>query len=352
MNIKHLLSISVIIFGVSCKGPEVTETLRITPNAVFMTVGDFQQLQLSTGNAKWSSSDESIAIVAGGLVEAIKEGHAVITAQSGNAIGKADIYVTQIGGTYLGEYELVWQDDFDGDALDTVNNWTIETCGGGWGNQELQYYTKRPKNIRVKDGCLEIEARKETYNNREFTSARIKSENKREFTYGRMEARIKLPAGRGTWPAFWMKGKGSWPKRGEIDIMEHIGSQPTMISHAVHTTNKNGSRGNNWSARYYADKPVENEWHVFAIEWEQLYTYDRDAIKFFVDGKQTGVVIADKAEQDIDSWPFYDPEFFIINLAIGGTMGGSVNEDIFNDPVNTPVIMYVDWVRVYQKFMR
>lgn len=350
MYIKHVFIISLAVMLAAC-GNEVTEPLRITPNAAFMNVGEIISLQVSTGNASWSSSDENVAAVSGGLVEAKKDGHAVITAKSGKSTGTADIYVTQIGGTYLGDYELVWQDEFDGDAVDN-SNWTIESGGNGWGNQEKQYYTDRKENIRIKDGCLEIEARKEPYGNNEYTSARIKSEGKREFTYGKMEARIKLPAGRGTWPAFWMKGKGSWPKKGEIDIMEHVGSQPTMISHAVHTNNKNGMRGGNWSARYYAEESVENEWHVYGIEWEHLYTYGRDAIKFFVDGQQTGVVIADKAEEDIDSWPFFEPEFFIINLAIGGTLGGSVNDDIFNDPVNNPIVMYVDWVRVYQRVMK
>lgn len=353
MKVKHVLIVSLVILLAACKGKEVTETVRITPNAVFMTVGDVQTLQVSTGNASWSSSDEAVATVSGGIVEALKEGHAVITAQKGESTGTADVYVTQEGGTYLGDYELVWQDEFDGTALD-LTNWTIEigTGNGGWGNQEKQYYTDRQENLRVKNGCLEIEARKEHYVNSEYTSARIKSENKREFTYGKMEARMMLPAGRGTWPAFWMKGKGSWPKKGEIDIMEHVGSQPTMISHAVHTNNKNGMRGGNWSARYYADHSVENEWHTYGIEWEHLYAYDRDAIKFFVDGKQTAIVMAEKVEEDIDSWPFFDKEFFILNLAIGGTLGGSINDDIFNDPTNNPVIMYVDWVRVYQKVMK
>ena len=347
MKEKHVFLICLVSLLVACKGQEVTETLRITPSAAFMTVGDVQTFQVSTGNATWSSSDVTVATVTGGLVEALKDGHAVITAQKGEAKGTADVYVTQIGGTYLGDYELVWSDEFDGNALNP-DNWTIEKGGNGWGNQEKQNYTDRAENIRVQNGCLEIEARKEQYGNNEYTSARIKSENKQEFAYGKMEARMMLPAGRGTWPAFWMKGKGSWPKKGEIDIMEHVGSQPTMISHAVHTNNKNGMRGGNWSARYYADHSIENEWHTYGIEWEHLYTYGKDAIKFFVDGQQTAIVIADKVEQDIDSWPFFDPEFFIINLAIGGTLGGSINEDMFNNPV----IMYVDWVRVYQRVMK
>lgn len=343
----------ISLLMISCKVNEVTESIKVSPAMSFMTVGDILQLTVTpSAGITWSSSDTAVATVTSGFVEAKRDGHVIITAKKENQIGTADIFVTQKGGTYLGDYELVWQDEFEGESLDTINNWTIEVGGGGWGNQELQYYTKRPENIRVKNGNLEIEARKETYLNREYTSARIKSDGKRDFTYGKMEARIKLPAGRGTWPAFWMKGKGSWPLKGEIDIMEHVGSQPNMISHAVHTNAKNGMRGGNWSARYYGEQSMENDWHVFAIEWEHLYTYDRDAIKFFVDGKQTGIIIADKAEQDIDTWPFFEPEFFIINLAVGGTLGGSVNDDIFADQTNNPVIMYVDWVRVYQKFIK
>ena len=354
MTKRILPLIALIVCLISCKNNENAESvtaLYITPNAAFMEVGDILTLTTNvSGNIAWSSSDTAVAIVQDGIVQAKNDGHAVITAVLNNATAKADMYVTQKGGMYLGDYELVWEENFDGSELDTAS-WTIEQGGGGWGNNEQQYYTNRAENIRLKDGCLEIEARKETYNNREYTSARIKSEKKRDFAYGKMEARIKLPSGRGTWPAFWMKGNGSWPKKGEIDIMEHVGSQPNMVSHAVHTTNKNGTKGNNWSSRYYGESSMEGEFHVFGIEWVKCYTYQRDAIKFFVDGKQTAIVLADKAEEDIDSWPFFDKEFFIINLALGGSMGGSINNDIFDDPTNNPVIMYVDWVRVYQKQM-
>lgn len=218
----------------------------------------------------------------------------------------------------------------------------------GWGNQEKQYYTDRSENLRIEDGCLVIEARQEQYENNNYTSARITTKNKKDFVYGKIEARISLPSGRGTWPAFWMLGYGGWPTCGEIDIMEHVGSNPTMISHALHTRKKNGSNGTNWSYRATVEN-VEGEFHIYGIEWLKDYELQRDAIRFYIDDEVSTIQYEPTAEPDFEQWPFNDAFYIILNLAIGGTMGGSINTDIFADPENNPVLMKVDWVRVYQK---
>lgn len=351
MRTKHLLyllALSLCFF--SCKKEEkVEEKLTVNPPIAFMVVGDVLQLTATPSDGvDWSSSNPDVAMVAGGIVVAseTKDGHAVITATRGSASATVDIYVTQEGGVYLGEYELVWAEEFEGTSLNT-DVWNIEQGGGGWGNREAQYYTDRSENIRVQNGCLEIEARKETYQNNNYTSARINTKNKKDFAYGKIEARIKMPKGGGTWPAFWMLGYGSWPTCGEIDIIEHVGNSPYMASHAIHTRQKNGQKGNNWSNKQnIAD--LEEEWHVFGVEWLQTYLLGCDVLQFYVDDQLGGRAVASKTDT-FESWPFTAdrPEYIIINLALGGTMGGTINDNAFNNPV----IMYVDWVHVYQKKM-
>lgn len=317
-----------------------------------LEIGDMETLevQVSPNTSEtviWTSSNEEIATVFNGIVTAVSDGKAEIRATIGEYAAVCIVYVTRQGGSYQGEYQLVWEDNFDGTELNT-DFWNIEIGGGGWGNQEKQYYTDRSENLRIEDGCLIIEAKQEQYENNNYTSARITTKNKKDFVYGKIEARISLPSGRGTWPAFWMLGYGSWPTCGEIDIMEHVGSNPTMISHALHTRKKNGSNGTNWSYRATVEN-VEGEFHIYGIEWLKDYELQRDAIRFYIDDEVSTIQYEPTAEPDFEQWPFNDAFYIILNLAIGGTMGGSINTNIFADPENNPVLMKVDWVRVYQK---
>ena len=319
-------------------------TLRITPAAVSLKKGETYQLQY--GNAydlpmTWTSSDESVATVSStGLVTALSGGNTTITLATNLEAVTALVSVERNWGEYL----LVWSDEFDGSALDETV-WNYNIGGGGWGNNELQYYTNRQENIRLVNGCLEIEARKEKYDNRDYTSARIYSNGKKSFLYGKMEARIKFPGGVGTWPAFWMMGEtGGWPKCGEIDIMEHVGYLDNRASFALHTQEKNGMNGRNWHATHFFDYPLSNDFHVYGVEWCQEEENGKDCIRFFVDGVEYATAWETKIG-DHDSWPFYKPHYFILNLAIGGNMGGKVDDAIFNQQR----IMYVDWVRVYQR---
>ncbi|WP_170124180.1 family 16 glycosylhydrolase [Breznakibacter xylanolyticus] len=240
-------------------------------------------------------------------------------------------------------YQLVWSDQFDGNTLNH-DHWNYEQGGNGWGNNELQYYTDRTQNVRIENGYLIIEARKEGYPTaaptRNYTSARITTKNKVKTCYGKIEARISLPAGAGTWPAFWMMPNdsyyGNWPRSGEIDIMEHVGADPTMISFATHTYYRNGTNGQNLHSKIYEDG-VENQFHLYGVEWLN------DRIRFTFDGQVRATFFRNFTE-DWRGWPF-DKDFFIIfNLALGGTMGGVVNNDIFNSSVQ----MKVDYVNVYR----
>lgn len=319
-------------------------TLRITPALITLKKGETYQFKY--GNTfglptTWTSSAEDIVAVGeNGQVIALKPGNATITLSTSLESVSALVAVEH----KWGEYALVWSDEFNGTTLDE-SVWNYNTGGGGWGNNELQYYTNRPENIRVANGCLVIEAKKENYDNREYTSARIYSKGKKSFLYGRMEARIKFPGGVGTWPAFWMMGEtGSWPKCGEIDIMEHVGFLDNRASFALHTQEKNGTNGRNWHGVHYFDYPLSEDFHVYGVEWCQEEESGKDCIRFFVDGVEYATVWENQIG-DHDSWPFYKPHYFILNLAIGGNMGGKVDDTIFNQQR----IMYVDWVRVYQR---
>ena len=319
-------------------------TLRISPAFVSLKKGDTYQFQYGNTyglDLTWTSSAEDIVQVdQQGTVTALKSGNATITLSTPVESVTALVAVAH----QWGEYSLVWSDEFNGSKLDE-SVWNYNTGGGGWGNNELQYYTNRPENIRLVNGCLEIEARKEKYENREYTSARIYSKGKKSFLYGKMEARIKFPGGVGTWPAFWMMGEsGGWPKCGEIDIMEHVGYLDNRASFALHTQEKNGSNGRNWHATHFFDYPLSNDFHVYGVEWCQEEENGKDCIHFLVDGEIYATVWETKIG-DHDSWPFYKPHYFILNLAIGGNMGGKVDDSIFNQQR----IMYVDWVRVYQR---
>ena len=319
-------------------------SLRISPPVVTLRPGD--TLNFSYGNTydldvTWSSSEPSIATIdQKGHLTAVAPGNAIITLATNIESVTARVAVEHTWG----DYKLVWSDEFDGTALDETV-WSYNTGGSGWGNNEKQYYTSRPENIRVQNGMLEIEARKEQYENNEYTSARIMSKNKKTFTYGKMAARIKFPGGKGTWPAFWMMGNtGGWPNCGEIDIIEHIGSQDTRASFALHTVMKNGTKGNNWAKTHFFDYPLSADFHTYGIEWAQEEKEGKDVIRFFVDDVQYAEVWEEQIDNN-DYWPFNKPFFFIINLAIGGNMGGTVDDAIFNQQR----IMYVDWVRVWQR---
>jgi beta-glucanase (GH16 family) len=235
---------------------------------------------------------------------------------------------------------VAWHDEFDGTELD-LENWTFDIGGGGWGNQELEAYTNRPENVRVENGMLVIEARKEPelVGGREYSSARIKTQGLHAWQYGRVEARIKLPYGQGIWPAFWMLGENinrkMWPACGEIDILEFIGKEPDQIYATVHAPGYSGGDGVGSSLTVPSAESLRNDFHVYAIEWQE------NEIRWYFDDQQYFKVTAKDVPAE---WAFDHPFFVILNLAVGGRWPGYPDETtVF------PQFLYVDYVRVYQK---
>lgn len=241
--------------------------------------------------------------------------------------------------TVVTKTQLVMQDEFDVDGAPNSDLWSydIGTGSNGWGNNELQYYTDRPENIVVENGMLKITARQESFMGSGYTSARILTKGKFEQKFGRIEARIKLPTGKGIWPAFWMLGSdidtNSWPQCGEIDIMEYLGNSPTKVLGTLHGPGYSGAESISKSYSLTNDR-FDNDFHIFGIEWDNNY------INFYVDDVLYNQL---KPEDVPGDWVFNNSFFMILNMAVGGNLPGSPNQDtVF------PQEMLVDYVRIYQ----
>ncbi|MEZ4827265.1 MAG: family 16 glycosylhydrolase [Bacteroidia bacterium] len=236
--------------------------------------------------------------------------------------------------TYPGK-TLVWQDEFDGTAVDPAN-WTFETGASGWGNNELQYY--RPENTSIENGNLVITAKKENYSGSSYTSSRMITAGKREFKFGRIDIRAALPEGQGIWPALWMLGGNffttGWPSCGEIDIMELVGHVPNQVHGTVHYgADLPSHQYTGGSFLLSGGKKFSQEYHVFSLVWEE------NIIKWLVDDVQYFQITS----SNINHWPFNENFFFIFNIAVGGNWPGSPdNTTVF------PQYMIVDYVRVFQ----
>lgn len=271
------------------------------------------------------------------------------------------------------DWKLVWSDEFEGKEIDR-SKWDFDLGNGfydynakqwihGWGNDELQYYTREPENAFVKDGQLHIRAIKESIHNCGYTSARLKTK-KRDGSplfnqcYGKFEFRAKLPTGKGVWPALWMLPQaekyGTWPSSGEIDVLEARGQEPNKILGTLHF-------GSRWPANAHKENNILlpnngtiTDFHIYAIEWEP------GEIRWLLDGKQfaaqsfwwsSSKVAANKGaqparEEDLNAWPapFDQPFYLVMNVAVGGKfLGNPDNTTLF------PAEMLVDYVRVYEK---
>ncbi|MFD2528818.1 MULTISPECIES: glycoside hydrolase family 16 protein [Polaribacter] len=223
---------------------------------------------------------------------------------------------------------LVWEDDFNTDGAPNAANWTYDLGAGGWGNNELQTYTNNAENVIVENGSLKIKAKK---NGTGYTSARLKSEGLQEFTYGRFEIRAKLPASQGTWPAIWMLGANfnsvGWPNAGEMDIMEQKGNDKNTVLSTIHYPGNFAGGGPSMSTSLPTST---TEFHVYTIDWSE------NEIKFSIDN------VAYHTLENDASLPFNADFFFIMNVAMGGTLGGDV------DPAFTEDVMEVDYIKVFQ----
>ena len=239
-------------------------------------------------------------------------------------------------------YELIWSDEFNRAGAPDPAKWSYDTHAnkGGWYNKELQYYSaNRLENARVENGKLVITARRETLAHRpdhggqRYTSARLITKGKAEWTYGFIEVRAKLPCGRGSWPAIWMLGAtAGWPDGGEIDIMEFVGKTPGDIFGTVHNRSTAGTYGKGGQTRV---PDACDAFHDYQLDWTP------EAISFAVDGKFYHRYANEK--KGVEQWPFDKPQYLLLNLAIGGAMGGEVDDAIF------PIRFEIDHVRVYRR---
>jgi len=240
-----------------------------------------------------------------------------------------------------GKWELVWSDDFNYNGLPDSTKWDYEE--GYRRNHESQYYTRgRLENARVEGGHLIIECRKEDYKPAngavvKYTSASLLTRRKanENWLYGRIEARAKLPQGKGVWPAFWMLGTtGRWPAGGEIDIMEFLGREPNKILGTLHFAGPDGRHAHN-GGELTTDKPYD-DFHIYAVEWYP------DRIDFFFDTTKYHTVQLDEAGKGDDN-PFRHNQYLIVNLALGGGAGGPIDDAVL------PQQYVIDYVRVYQQ---
>ena len=251
-------------------------------------------------------------------------------------------------------WKLVWSDEFDGTVGTSPDskNWTYDIGGDGWGNSEHEYYTNSTANVSLDGkGSLVIIANKADsttvgnqncwYGPCEYTSARILTKGLYEFTYGKVEARLKIPSGQGMWPAFWMLGADvdmiGWPGCGEVDIMENLGREPSLVHGSVHgpAISYSGTDISNGYAYMLENGNFSDDFHVYGIEWET------DAIRWYVDDNIYYSV--NLKDFDRAKWVYDHPFFIILNVAVGGGWPGLPDETtVF------PQYMIVDYVRVYQ----
>ena len=228
---------------------------------------------------------------------------------------------------------LVWSDEFNTNGAPDPAKWGYDlgTGDNGWGNNELEYYTSRPDNSVVSNGSLKITAKKESFSGSNYTSARLLSKGKYAFKYGRVEVSAKLPAGVGSWPAIWMLGDNisiaGWPACGEIDIMEHRGSELNKIFGTLHYPGRSGANADGGTKQI---TNATSEFHKYTMDWSPAF------IKIYVDDQLFHTVT------NSNNLPFNQDFFFIMNVAIGGNFAGAV------DPALTSATMEVDYIRVYK----
>jgi len=242
-------------------------------------------------------------------------------------------------------WQLVWSDEFSGPNLD-YTKWAVEENANGGGNGEKQFYVERPENVRVENGCLVLEARKEHFGlagqRRDYTSGRIRTKYRADWKYGRIEARAKLPTGCGLWPAIWMMPAqdkyGGWAASGEIDIIELLGQEPNTVHGTLHY-------GGSWPNNVHTGKPFvltngtfADDFHVFALEWEP------GVMRWYVDGTLYQTQTQWRSSGGPFPAPFDQPFYLILNVAVGGQWPGPPDATtVF------PQRMLVDYVRVYQR---
>jgi len=235
-------------------------------------------------------------------------------------------------------YSMVWNDEFESEAIDR-SKWAFDGGAGGFGNNEMQWYSNKSENARIEDGCLVIETRRQKTAGWPYTSAKLMS--RADWKYGYFEVRAKLPTGVGSWPAIWMlprdpKAYGSgWPDAGELDLMEHVGYDPGVIHFTAHTGAFNHKLGTQ-KTQLVRVPDAQSAFHIYTIEWTS------EQVRFLLDGQE--VHVFRNLHETYREWPFDTPFYLILNIAAGGDWGGL--EGVDNESL--PWRMMIDWVRVYR----
>lgn len=246
-----------------------------------------------------------------------------------------DLDLASTGPAPYGDMNIIWNDEFDGAAINN-NIWTFDMGGGGWGNNELEFYTNRTSNAFVQNGSLHIVARKES--NGSYTSARMKSQGLYSFTYGRLEWRAKFPTGVGFWPALWLLGNNistiGWPKCGEIDVFENTGTNTVMVQSSIHS----GSDGTGYYN--FFDNGITN-FHTYTLDWTT------NAMLFYVDGHLFESQTSWTSTGGAYPFPFNQPFFILMNFAIGGNYVSNPSQTDIGTHSVFPSELQVDYVRVY-----
>ncbi len=251
----------------------------------------------------------------------------------------APIAVVPVDKSWSFETTPVFADEFNNSGKPDSSKWAYDIGGGGWGNNELEYYTNAASNASVANGILTITTKKEAFNNMNYTSARLISKGAGAMLYGRVEVNAKIPAGRGMWPAIWMLpdtyAYGSWPKSGEIDMMENVGYDPNPVYFTIHTQLYNGAIGTQKGANK-SIPDASTAFHKYRMDWTPY------AIRGYYDDVLLFIYINDG--QGSASWPFDQKFHLLLNIAVGGNWGGikGVDDSAF------PATMQVDYVHFYK----
>jgi hypothetical protein len=341
-EIETYLSVSPVEFSLQATG--AAKTVTVTSNAKWTVSSDASWCTCTPASGNTGSGQVSITAVSN-YTGSVRRAELTFTAGSTSKTCIVNQDFAEMPNYVPAGYTLVWQDEFDEPrtdngkaALPSTSKWWYETGAGGWGNREIQNYipafSGKDTCAVIYDGVLRIIAKK---TGSQVLSIRMNTVD--SWTYGYFEARLKLPSGIGTWPAFWMMPKNfkAWPDDGEIDIMEEVGYDPNNIHCSVHCKAYYHSIGTQKSAQKKVPT-AQTDFHIYAVEWTENY------IQGFVDGVRYFTFNNDKTGNK-NTWPFNAPFYLKLNLAWGGDWGGAQGID---DSV-LPATYEIDYVRVYQR---
>ncbi len=347
---KHLASLFFlfVIFSSCIKGnTDIKNTQTVPSNLVVSAIPSTNGSGFVSFVASANNAVTFIYQFGNGVIETVPSGiinyqytqignldyTVIITAKNASGLSVSKTILVTINVSGGGTPVLIFSDEFNLNGAPDVTKWgyDIGIGSGGWGNNELQYYTSRPENVIVQNGLLKITAIKENYNGSAYTSSRLLSKGKFSFKYGRIEVRAKIPTGVGTWPAIWMLGDNinnvGWPACGETDIMEHRGNEINKIFCTLHYTGRSGANG---VGTNFNISDATTTFHNYILEWSP------SSMKFYVD-TQLYYTFANNA-----LLPYNQNFFILLNMAMGGNFGGTV------DPAFTTAILEIDYIKVYQ----